>query len=93
MNKMSGSRKERWFQRENGQEPEGEVLPVCVVVDHWIIVVVCEFCLSSLFVSLFIYLFIYLFVSIVKVTLKTGSSKVPIQFIMHSHFVIQCCIT
>jgi len=88
MNKMSGSRKERWFQRENGHEPEGEVLPVCGVVDHWIIVVVCEFCLSSLFVSLFIHLCI----SVVKVTLKTGSSKVPVQFIMHSHFVIQCCI-
>jgi len=78
MNKTSGSRKERCFQRENGQEPEGEVLPVCVVVDHWIIVVVCEFCLSSL---------CPLFISVVKVTLKTGSSKVPIQFIMHSHFI------
>jgi hypothetical protein len=88
MNKMSGSRKERWFQRENGHEPEGGVLPVCGDVDHWIIVVVCEFCLLSLFMS-----FIYLYISLVKVTLKTGSSKVPVQFIMHSHFVVQCCVT
>jgi len=62
MNKMSGSRKERWLQRENGHEPEGEVLPVCGVEDHWIIVVVCAFCLLlSLFVPLFIYLFIYFY--------------------------------
>jgi hypothetical protein len=41
LNKKTGARREKQMQRESAHEPEVEVLPVCGVVDHWIIVAVC----------------------------------------------------
>jgi biotin transporter BioY len=46
LSKKSGHRREKQIQRENEPEPEVEALLVCVVVDHWIIVVVGSFVLS-----------------------------------------------
>lgn len=46
LNKKTGARRENQIQRESAHEAEVEALPVCGVVDHWIIVAVRRFFLS-----------------------------------------------
>jgi hypothetical protein len=45
LSRKTGRRREKQIQRENEPGQEVEALLVCVVVDLWIIVVVCSFVL------------------------------------------------